>query len=268
MADLDIAPVRTIVLSILEHAGTTSTPVDLRRVSASLGLRVAVEDLGRLDACLLRDAEAHVVKLNARVSRARRRFSLAHEIAHAVLESPGQRDLEPDPTLCRGSGTADRAVERLCDAFAAELLMPYTAFRRLALDETYVSVQGIERLASLFDTSVTAAARRLAETAEAPVVLAIWKPLRRGPCPDTLCLTWAQRTAAATHLTRFFLPWRASPPPHSTPYRATRELATVRDFERLDAPAKRPRFLVESKRFGGVAPAFVLSLVRLDKARQ
>jgi Zn-dependent peptidase ImmA (M78 family) len=268
MIQFDVARVRTKVLSILEDAGIEGPPIDLQRVSASLGLRVLVEDLGRLDACLIPHGQGHLVKLNSRVPRARRRFSLAHEIAHALFESELAGQLAPDPRLYRGSGAGDLAVERLCDAFAAELLMPYAQFRRFAVDDTYVSIQGIERLATLFGTSLSAAARRLAETADAPVVVAVWKPLRREPRPDTLCLSWAQRSAAATHLTHFFLPWRASPPPHSTPYRATRELGTVRNFERLDTPAKRPRFLVESRPFGGVAPAFVLSLVRLDKARQ
>jgi len=265
MIQPDLVDIRTNVLAILGRAGIEDVPVDLQQLCARLGLRVAVEDLGRLDACLIPAQGGKVIKLNSRVPRPRRRFSLAHEIAHALLQLPVAPPPQPSPSVCRGNRAADRTVERLCDAFAAELLMPYTAFRRFALDDTYVSIEGIERLASLFDTSVTAAARRLAETAEAPVVVAMWKPLRREACPDTLCLTWAQRTAAATRLARFFLPWRASPPPGSSPYSAARELDTVRNFERLDNPAKRPRFLVESKPFGGVAPAFVMSLVRLDK---
>lgn len=267
MGELNLAALRTNVLSILRRAGIASIPVDLRRVSASLGLRVVVEDLGRLDACLIPHGAGHVVKLNSRVPRARRRFSLAHEIAHALLQSQLGAHRPPDPTLCRGSATGDLTVETLCDAFAAELLMPYAHFRRFALDQRYVSVDGIEQLSQLFDTSVSAAARRLTETAEAPVLVAVWEPLRREPCPDTLQLNWAQRSRSARHATNFFLAPRAAPPAQSTPYKAARELRAVQDFERLDAANKRPRFLVQSKPFGGVAPSFVLSLVRLDSAR-
>jgi len=267
MGELNVAALRTNALSILRRAGIASIPVDLRRVSASLGLRVVVEDLGRLDACLIPHGAGHVVKLNSRVPRARRRFSLAHEIAHALFQSQLAEHCPPDPTLCRGSATGDLAVERLCDAFAAELLMPYTRFRRFALDQRYVSVDGIEQLSRLFDTSVSAAARRLAETAEAPVVVAVWKPLRREPCPDRLYLSWARRSRTARHIRNLFLPWHAAPPPQSSPYKAARELRMVQSLERLDAANRRPRFLVQSKPFGGVAPSFVLSLVRLDSAR-
>jgi uncharacterized protein DUF955 len=56
-----------------------------------------------------------VIKLNARSSFVRKRFTIAHEIGHLLLETV--------PAF-RNSHHADSALERTCDMIAAELLMP------------------------------------------------------------------------------------------------------------------------------------------------
>src|SRR5713226_7321188 len=56
-----------------------------------------------------------VIKLNAESSFVRKRFTLAHEIAHLLLNTVPAH---------RSANRTDQALERTCDLIAAELLMP------------------------------------------------------------------------------------------------------------------------------------------------
>jgi Zn-dependent peptidase ImmA (M78 family) len=84
------------------------------------------------------------------LSAPRRRFTIAHEIAHAIFESSGPR--------CPRVG---KELERLCDMLATEMLMPSDVF--LQLVGPRISVQKLFELASVFKTSLSATAIRLAE---------------------------------------------------------------------------------------------------------
>lgn len=93
-----------------------------------------------------------VVILNARDSRRRARFTLAHEIGHLVLgggEGSGGRP------AC-GDRDGAREQERLCDLFAAELLLPAAAVRA-----AWPECGSVEELAERFDVSRAAAAARV-----------------------------------------------------------------------------------------------------------
>ena len=97
-------------------------PVDLAVVSDWLGIRVKVcvfpnEVSG---VYMVTPGGKHVIGLNSGLGHARMRFSWAHEIGHYLLgdQGPGTVLLE------QASGGADREIERRCDVFAANLLMP------------------------------------------------------------------------------------------------------------------------------------------------
>lgn len=79
-----------------------------------------------------------------------RRFTIAHELGHAVFAITG-----------RNYPRAGKDVERICDKFAAEFLMPTAEFQsRLGRDPTAASL--IE-LASIFRTPLYSTAARAAE---------------------------------------------------------------------------------------------------------
>lgn len=97
--------------------GLGGPPTDLE----ALANRVDVADIRRDETMLvpgelrkLRDGL--VVFLLPNLSKTRRRFTLAHELGHAFFERTGRR---PHPS---------RELERLCDKFAAEFLMPRRVF--------------------------------------------------------------------------------------------------------------------------------------------
>ena len=83
--------------------------------------------------------------------RSRQRFTVAHELAHVILERTG-----------RNAPRAGSSVERVCDMLAAECLMPTSVFE--ARLPATLKLSDIEDLARTFDTSITATAIRCAQS--------------------------------------------------------------------------------------------------------
>jgi hypothetical protein len=90
------------------------------------------------------------VVCSVHLSPARRRFTIAHELSHAIFEKSGPN--------CPRNGAE---LERLCDMLATELLMPRRAF--LERCGTDPDINTIFELARVFQTSVTTTAIRCAE---------------------------------------------------------------------------------------------------------
>lgn len=104
----------------------------------------------------------HVITVNSLETEERRRFTVCHEIAHIVLDLPSSHDEVPSWSYAKRDPN-----EILCDAFAAELLMPYQMWKAQApMDEP--SVEVIQRLAQKFRTSFPATASRYASLADIP----------------------------------------------------------------------------------------------------
>ena len=91
----------------------------------------------------------------------RQRFTICHEIAHFVLGLPSEHDAQP-------WWSAKRPLnERLCDTFAAELLLPERLFRPIAEDAP-VGFASVAALASQFSASITATGSRFATAITTP----------------------------------------------------------------------------------------------------
>ena len=80
----------------------------------------------------------------------RQRFTVAHELAHVILERTG-----------RNAPRVGKSVERVCDMLAAECLMPTSVFE--ARLPATLTLSDIANLARTFDTSITATAIRCAQ---------------------------------------------------------------------------------------------------------
>lgn len=123
--------------------------VDVRRCFPDPELAIAGE--------LRRVEDGFEIAYNESEPAVRRRFTIAHEIGHAVIERTGPR--------CPRHG---RELERICDLIASELLMPSDVLKdhvRLPVD-----LAGMSRIASRFDVSLTAVAIR--SSAEFGVIVA------------------------------------------------------------------------------------------------
>ncbi len=151
---------------LLARARVHSAPVPVEQVAACLGVRVELADLGEdCSGVLVRKRNRAVIGVNWGHHSNRRRFSIAHEIAHYLLHKGETyidkgyrvqfRDMES------GSGTESEEME--ANAFAAALLMPAhwvrEAFDRQPFDLT--EDDGLERLADKFKVSPQAMTYRL-----------------------------------------------------------------------------------------------------------
>ncbi len=101
----------------------------------------------------LADDLAPLVFVNAADSKAAQMFTLAHELAHIWLGESGVSD--PD-----AGHVSDQAVERWCNATAAEFLMPLVDLQREHRPGEPVAEE-IQRLARSFKVSTLVALRRL-----------------------------------------------------------------------------------------------------------
>ena len=102
----------------------------------------------------------HYICVNAEDPEQRQRFTICHEIAHIVL------GLKSDHATQPWSAKRPRE-ERLCDSFAAELLMPEALFRPLAEDSA-VSLASVDELAGRFSASAVATGSRYAAAISTP----------------------------------------------------------------------------------------------------
>ena len=140
--------VNAVVTRLLEDIPCPPTSLEL------LGLRLKVsrirfEDLP-IAGALARFGDGFEILCSSSAGEGRQRFTIAHEIAHAIFESTGPG--------CPQSGAE---FERLCDMLATEILMPRALF--LEICDPVVSIPNLYRLAESFKTSLAATAIRCAE---------------------------------------------------------------------------------------------------------
>lgn len=93
-----------------------------------------------------------VIKINSQSSVSRKRFTLAHEIAHLLLDSV--------PAFRKAQGT-DAALERACDAIAAELLIPTGVATNFVRGLGQPSPENLRRIAREYSVSLQTAAIRV-----------------------------------------------------------------------------------------------------------
>jgi hypothetical protein len=99
---------------------------------------------------LLKERHGFKIVYHSSLPHGRKRWTIAHELGHALFETTG-----------KNPPRSGREVERLCDMIATELLMPRACFGPCIRES--VCLDGVLRLARLFQTSVSATAIRCAE---------------------------------------------------------------------------------------------------------
>jgi Zn-dependent peptidase ImmA (M78 family) len=132
-------------------------PVPVRRIAEDLlGLKVHENsDLQDISGAIYPATPAIVV--NANEADTRQRFTLAHELGHWVCHCLDGRNQQP--VFCRDQdvgSSADRALEREANVFAAELVMPEPEVRAAFSKE-----RDSRQLAGMFGVSPLAMQWRL-----------------------------------------------------------------------------------------------------------
>ena len=132
-------------------AGLNFPPTHLDLLMPRLGIVRCEADKDFWGSGELRQADDGLeIIYSSHLSPERRRFTIAHELGHAVLAKTGPR-----------FPRTGREVERICDMFAAEVLFPRASFMEHSIGP--VNVNKVFELAKLFKTSIAATARRYSE---------------------------------------------------------------------------------------------------------
>jgi Zn-dependent peptidase ImmA (M78 family) len=172
------AKAELVATSLLADLKIKKPPVDVEGVVDSLKIEVFYEPLGSdTSSVLIRNPDgSRYIGVNSFHSRTRQRFSLAHELGHALLhfddEPSGEREAVVDLPLevMFRDGVASTGSDQLeidANAFAAALLMPSVMVKagfQEAVVETPRSApiaEVIDRLAERFDVSPEAMRYRL-----------------------------------------------------------------------------------------------------------
>lgn len=135
----------------LEGVGLTSLPLRVEDVAEFLGLEVVTELMDDdISGFLEFRGGRWVVGVNALHHRNRRRFTIAHEIAHFVLHRNSEKRFV-DQTFARREGSGV-PMENEADRFAAELLMPEPAVRAVIAR----GIVSLQQLAAEFQVSTLA----------------------------------------------------------------------------------------------------------------
>jgi Zn-dependent peptidase ImmA (M78 family) len=153
--------------------GDIPSPLDVEALAAYLGIERERDYESRSHAAQAKLTRGRVlVSVNRRDSYWRRRFSLAHEIAHVCL----RRELGPVPReTTRVLRRAVSEEEALCNRLAAALLMPRTDVRRSASSTggtSQITRACVEKASRDFHVSEGVVVRRYAEVQS--LLLLLW----------------------------------------------------------------------------------------------
>jgi len=151
---------------VLRKAEINAYPVDIENLVSrlhSLSLSPHPVSIKRTDG--LDDDEAgKLITLNKNITilvndkhknPGRQRFTIAHEVGHIVL-APGQSSLAVERSDKLIDGWSENEEERMCDQFAAEILMPEKLYRK-EVEREGTGFDAIIRLSEKFQTSITSA---------------------------------------------------------------------------------------------------------------
>jgi hypothetical protein len=125
-----------IASQLLDKSGQDRPPVSLDRVCELWpDLSIVSEKLDGDGYLIDLGARGGEILIRAGANEARSRYTIAHELGHWALRTSA--DLS---TQCNGVGARSAAVEKWCDLFAANLLMPTSWLRR---DLTSAKMSGL-----------------------------------------------------------------------------------------------------------------------------
>ena len=230
-------------------------PVDLEAVGACWGVEKMIErELDVAGLLYPLDGGGSVVFIKEGDSTGRQRYSWAHELGHIVMADGNSPQI-----ACRKPGQTNKSLERSCEIIAAEILMPRDLFSATA-DLSGWSLNAVRTLSQRFCVSITAAAIRLLELMEEPLLMTSWRiedsPLVR------LKRRWANPNQAAKGL-RPEVRWRTGPEALLPLYQSVSSDGVVRGTSKVLMPGKHGTSWCKRKRWGSVADTTVPCLVSI-----
>ena len=161
--------VRAKVAELLARDAARYRPVPVARLARDLGIQVVVkafEGDEDVSGFYLRDGLERVIGVNEAHPEVRRRFTIAHELGHAVLDDHDGIHVDTAFTYRLRNAKSSLAIdpaEIAANQFAAELLMPADEVRaRVEAGIEFTDDGAMRDLAKHFGVSAQAMAFRLA----------------------------------------------------------------------------------------------------------
>jgi len=144
---------------LVEHSAEDSVPVPVEKIAREKGLPVIETTMNAdVSGALIRSNNLQGIAVNAAQSPVRKRFTVAHELGHFLLEHVDRDHVDWEFTVIRRDGLSSEAQddqEIAANFFAANLLMPRHILRKDV--ENYKGFDGEIRLD---DTDILILARR------------------------------------------------------------------------------------------------------------
>lgn len=195
-------------------------PIDLKILGSYWGVKAIVERELDVAGLLYRmDKRSSMIFLNEKDILGRKRFSWAHELGHIVMAMHDSPQVD-----CRKSLKHDRDLERSCDVIATQILMPKDLFVTAA-NQLGWSLVAVRQLASTFQVTIQAAARRLLELYDEPVFMAVWRP-QTDPALHGFKYSWGIANPSGKPF-RPQVKWQTGPEVMSPIYQAAHSAAVI-----------------------------------------
>lgn len=212
-------------------------------------IKIEKTDLGEIDAILIRHQDGYIIRVNANHHPYRQNFSCAHEIGHTFLH---ELDLlhrlgnsNDNEFRMSKSQVIGKAKEDLCQAAAAELLMPKVVFNKYLINFG-ISFNSIKRLSQIFRVSFPAAAIRISQVSAEPCSVILWKQCQKSRSKGFFGYFMRKPM------------YIRNPSPMSRASESDRPVKSLKSFE-IDNVKK--RCLMESKAFGQGKMRYVISVI-------
>ena len=168
---------------LLRSLGITEpVEIDICAIAQSKGVTVVEKRVTGCEARIVGYGEKALIVVNSESIPSRKRFSIAHELAHWMRDA-GTISLGCNPEALIGSRDAD--AETRANGYASDLLMPKFMFGPRAKG-CPITFETASDLANVFQTSLTATSIRLIDYGSYPAVLV---------CSDAQGVRWFWRGA-------------------------------------------------------------------------
>lgn len=157
--------INTLVQDLLYQHDIAGPAVPIDRIARTAGLQIRLGDLGEISGMLVRRENGAVVGVNSKHSPGRRRFTIAHELAHYLLHEGLLSHVDRDFRVNyrnEESSMATNVEEIEANYFAASILMPSDFLDAVEAEDAVANDDRVKQLAKLFDVSQHAMSLRLA----------------------------------------------------------------------------------------------------------
>ncbi|WP_035303930.1 ImmA/IrrE family metallo-endopeptidase [Brevundimonas aveniformis] len=154
-----------IVRDLLDDHDVVGPAVPVDGIARALGLEIKEGKLGDVSGMLVRTDAGAVIGVNSKHSEGRKRFTIAHELAHFLLHTGLLTHVDRDFRVNyrnEESSQATNVEEIEANYFAASLLMPFDFLEMLDAEDAVADDEEAAALARTFGVSQHAMSLRLA----------------------------------------------------------------------------------------------------------